>query len=185
MKGSTWMFQWHLPEGIYQRRDVRTTRFIKVNVQFLPQKAWHPLTTNHSGIFPYSFLTLFSKSGFICRGKAWWLRSDMTFIFTNEETNKSSMTLPQVSSKVSSQVKINDISDQSQHILQEIPNKSHSQHGWIWWRWLNLHYISNPPPREKEIKFVNQIKSLTTETTLVHFSLLPCYGSADLQVATW
>lgn len=57
--------------------------------------------------------------------------SDMTFIFTNEETNKSSMTLPQVSSKVSSQVKINDISDQSQHILQEIPNKSHSQHSWI------------------------------------------------------
>lgn len=54
VKRSTWMFQWHLPEGICQRRNVRTTRFIKVNVQFLPQKAWHPLTTNHLGIFPYS-----------------------------------------------------------------------------------------------------------------------------------
>lgn len=53
----------------------------------------------------------------------------MTFIFTSEETNKSLMTLAQVSSKVSSQVKINDISDLSQHILHEIPNKSHSQHG--------------------------------------------------------
>lgn len=54
MKGSTWMLQWHLPEGIRQGRNVPTTRFIKVNVQFLPQKAWHALTTNHLEIFPYS-----------------------------------------------------------------------------------------------------------------------------------
>lgn len=54
MKGSTWMFQWHLPEGICQRINVQTTRFIKVNVQYLPQKAWHRLPTNHLGKCPYS-----------------------------------------------------------------------------------------------------------------------------------
>lgn len=54
MKGSTWMFQWHLPEGICQRINVQTTRFIKVNVQYLPQKAWHHLPTNYLGKFPYS-----------------------------------------------------------------------------------------------------------------------------------
>lgn len=55
----------------------------------------------------------------------------MTFIFKNEENTKSSVTLPQVSFRVSSQVKINDIAELSQHILHEMPNKSHSQHCWI------------------------------------------------------
>lgn len=55
----------------------------------------------------------------------------MTFIFTSEKTNKSLMTLPQVSSELCSQVKINDITGLSQHILHEMSNKSHSQHSWI------------------------------------------------------
>lgn len=121
------------------------------------------------------FLTLFSKSGFICRRKGWWLRSDMAFIFTSEKTNKSSMTLPQVSSEVCSQVKINDIRDLRQHILHEMSNKSHSQHSWIWWRWLNLCCILNPPSKEKEIKFASWTKLPLKQ----HSSLLPCYH-ADL-----
>lgn len=104
------------------------------------------------------FLTLFSKSGFICRRKGWWLRSDMTFIFTSEKTNKSSMTLPQVHSEVCSQVKINDITDLRQHILHEMSNKSHSRHSWIWWRWLNLCCILNPTSKAEKIKFSSWIK---------------------------
>lgn len=55
----------------------------------------------------------------------------MTFIFTSEKTNKSSMTLPRVSSEVCSQVKINDITDLNRHILHEMSDKSHSQHSRI------------------------------------------------------
>lgn len=111
------VFQWHLPEGMCQKRNVQTG-FIKASVQFLQQKVCYPFTRPRGNILLFTLLPFsLLLPGFICGSKTWWLRPDLTFIFTSEETHTSQPTLPQMSSKVSSQVKTNDASEHSLNIL--------------------------------------------------------------------